>query len=138
MTNDLQTFARPDFSRHVTDIAKLKAKTAAELAGRYDAEGIFQHLIGRVEEFQNNLDENEEVVLRLANYGVASEIHIRDIAFKNPNLIEFVGLDTDNSKVTLVQHISQLNFLLVASKPIDDKPFRIGFKITDDISQTTD
>lgn len=98
------------------------------VAGRYDAEDIFKHLVARVSSFQNALKDNEEIGLELANFGKAAEIHIRSIGYKNPNLIEFSGVDLNNNEVSLIQHISQLNFLLVAVKPVEDKPFRIGFR----------
>ena len=99
----------------------------ARNSGRYDAEDIFQHLMNRVNEFENDLDDSHEIGLQLANFGVAAQIHIRSIGYRNPNLIEFHGVNADEHEVTLVQHISQLNFLLIAVKPIEETPYRIGF-----------
>ena len=98
-----------------------------KLAGRYDAQDIFNHLKMHLGYFQAALSEVEEIGFKLANFGEASQIHIRSISFHNPNLIEFHGVNSDGHTVMLVQHISQLNFLLVAVKPIKDKPYRIGF-----------
>lgn len=103
------------------------ARSEASLAGRYDAEGIFEHLMGRLKDFQNGLHANEEIAIQLANYGMAAEIHIREVSFKNPNIIEFTGLNRDKNRVTLIQHISQLNFLLVATTPLEENSYRIGF-----------
>lgn len=97
------------------------------LAGRYDAEEVFKHLMKRVKTFEAELSEKEEIGLRLANFGEAAQIHIRAISYQNPNLIEFHGVNPDDHEVILVQHISQLNFLLVAVKPLEEKPFRMGF-----------
>jgi hypothetical protein len=33
----------------------------------------------------------------------------------------------DGNECVLIQHISQLNFMLKAVKPVEDKPFRVGF-----------
>jgi len=96
-------------------------------AGRLDAEEIFKHLAKRVSEFEVSLSADEEIGIQLANFGRAAEIHIRSISHHNPNILEFVGIDLNGNKVTLIQHISQLSFLLVALKPIEEKPFRIGF-----------
>lgn len=86
----------------------------------------------RVAYFQNSLDASHEVGIQLANFGIASEIRIRAITYYNPKLIEFIGV-RDGRQVSLVQHISQLNFLLVAlpaEKP--EEPYRIGFQLSDD------
>lgn len=103
-------------------------ETQDRRAGRLDAEDVFKHLMEQVRRFQAQLTDSEEIGLRLANFGEAAQIHIRAIGYKNPNLIEFYGLNPDDHKVTLIQHISQLNFLLIAVKPIEEKPFRIGFR----------
>jgi len=124
----------PDFSRVTDDLSRAIAEgrrhdeeRQAKIAGRYDADLVFRHLMQRVEEFQKGLKENEEIGLQLANYGLAAQLHIRSIGFQNPNLLEFSGLTIDGNECILVQHLSQLNFMLIALKPVEDKPFRIGF-----------
>lgn len=125
----------PDISRMMQDnmrrdIERIhqERERQAENAGRYDAAEIFKYLMLRVKQFQASLSENEEIGLQLANFGLAAQIHIRSIGYKNPNLIEFHGVNVDDHEVTLVQHISQLNFMLIAVKPIEEKPYRIGFR----------
>lgn len=100
----------------------------AENSGRYDAADIFKHLMRRVQEFQSGLAENEEIGLQLANFGLAAQLHIRSVGYKNPNLVEFHGVDSNDNEATLVQHISQLNFMLIALKPLEEHAYRIGFK----------
>jgi len=116
-----QAFTMPDFSAiH---------RRQEELAGRNDAEGIFKYLMQRVRQFQGTLAEDQEIGLQLANFGIPAQIHIRSIGYTNPNLIEFQGIDMNENEVTLVQHISQLSFLLIAVKPLpEDEPYRIGFR----------
>lgn len=97
-------------------------------AGRRDAELTHKHLMRRVDEFQRTLDTSHELGLRLANFGVAETLHIRAISFRNPNLIEFSGALPDGSHASLVQHISQLSFLLVSVTPLkEEEPYRVGF-----------
>jgi hypothetical protein len=119
---------------HVHDINKImedqrrnEHDRQARNSGRYDAEGIFEHLMGRVKQFQAGLDEKEEIGLQLANFGLSTQLHIRSIGYKNPNLVEFHGVDPNDNEATLVQHISQLNFMLIAVKPFEEEPYRIGF-----------
>jgi len=109
----------PDFYHH--------NRRQEELAGRNDAENIFKYLVTSVELFEAKLNDDEEIGVKLANFGEASQIHIRHISFNNPNLIVFFGIDQNQHEVTLIQHISQLNFLLIAVKPIAEKPYRVGF-----------
>lgn len=100
-----------------------------ERAGRFDAEGVFKHLINRVRQFEAQLPDDKEVGLQLANFGVAADLHIRGITYRNPNMIEFIGMNSDGEKAVLVQHISQLNFLLRAISPLkEEEPYRIGFR----------
>ena len=116
-----------DSARQMREARDLEIERQARNAGRYDASAIFKHLAQRLKQFQKSLGENEEIGIRLANFGEVSQINIRSIGYKDPNLMEFLGVNPDGHEVTLVQHISQLNFLLVAVKPIEEKPYRIGF-----------
>ena len=104
-------------------------KRQEELAGRFDARDILEYLSDRISRFESSLGQAEEIGLQLANFGLATQIHIRSISFRNPNLIEFHGVDLQNQATILVQHISQLNLMLIAMKPIEEVPYRIGFSL---------
>ena len=71
----------PDFS-HVQ-------RRQEELAGRNDAEGAFKHLQMRISRFQADLGDDEEVGIRLANFGIPAQLHIRSIGYKKS---EFDGI----------------------------------------------
>lgn len=97
-------------------------------AGRMDAQITHHYLMERMEAFENGLDEHHELGVRLANSGLAQTIHIRAISYRNPNLIEFRGQLDGGEVVDLVQHISQLNLLLVSVPPVQqEKVYRVGF-----------
>ena len=101
----------------------------AILEGRYAAQEMFQFIQARMENFQENLPEDYEMGVKLANYGVAAEIHVRGMGFQNPNVIEFFGILEDGKQVILVQHVAQMNFMLLAVPPLDEKkPYRVGFE----------
>ncbi len=53
-------------------------------------------------------------------------IHIDDVGYWGPDIIRFYGNTSDGHPVELMQHISQLNVLLMAVKPVAE-PRRIGF-----------
>ena len=106
-----------------------EAEHKSRLAGRYSAEEIFDHLQERLREFQNALEDDEELGVRLANFGEAARLHIRSIGYANPNLIEFYCVNSEGEDVTLVQHLSQLSFMLVAVKALEaEEPYRVGFQ----------
>ncbi len=102
----------------------------ALLEGRFAAQEMFQFLSVRMAAFEKNLPEDHEMGVKLANYGVAAEIHVRGMGFQNPSIIEFYGMLSDGSEVILVQHIAQLNFVLLALRPVPEQdPFRVGFEM---------
>lgn len=99
-----------------------------QLAGRYDARSVYEYLVERARIFETGLRSDQELGLKLANFGVAETLHVREIGFKNPNLIEFTGVLLGGEDATLVQHISQLSFLMIAVNPLEEtEPFRMGF-----------
>lgn len=100
-----------------------------ELPNNLDAaEQVFNHILGRVKQFQSELPEDHELGLHLADFGGGRALHVRGMGFKNPNIIEFYGMLDGDKKVAIIQHISQLNFLLIAVPPPPDQtPYRIGF-----------
>lgn len=113
--------------RLATDLRTPADETRERLAGRLDAEALYASLRARVRAFQDRLPEGTELGLKLANFGVPTDFHIRAIWFENPNIIGFDGVQPDGTRTTLIQHISQLNFMLTALAPVEDHPYRIGF-----------
>lgn len=81
-------------------------------------------------EFEDNLDDEHEVCLMLTNFGQSVIMHVTDIGYEKSVLMVFKGY-VDGNPATLIQHINQLNFLLVASRKVNpEQPKRrIGFSI---------
>lgn len=135
----------PDFTEIVAQkmVAEQRQQLRAEQARQAapdenfelrEAAYIFEHLKRRIKEFQKSLEGTEEIGLQLANFGLAAQLHVRAITYQNPNLIEFHGLDSKGNKVSLIQHVDQLNFMLLAVKPVKEEPYRIGF--LEDVNET--
>lgn len=111
----------------------------SEASQKYVEHGDFQYasyqyelLMKRIEEFQEQLDPDEEVVLLLASFGQTIRLYVTDIGYANPSLIYFYGyIEGKGVEAQLIQHVSQLNFLITSGKKIDDsKPARrIGFNV---------
>ena len=88
---------------------------------------VCQAIKDYVEEFERELDDEHEIGIRLASFGGVVVFHAEQIGFSKPNVITFYGVTEEGERVQLIQHVSQLNFLLKAVKKRDDKPTRIGF-----------
>ena len=89
--------------------------------------GVFKSLGEYVRAFEAELDDDHEVGARLVSFGNAVQIHVQSIGFTAPFLITFSGVTEKGDAVRLIQHVSQLSFLLVSLKKIADSPYRIGF-----------
>lgn len=97
------------------------------------AEGYYNRLVEMINEFDNELDNDHEVGMRLVNFGQTIQFHVVDLGFYNPGLIIFYGKQETGESIQLMQHISQISFLLMAVKrlnPAEPKK-RIGFNSED-------
>lgn len=90
------------------------------------AETDYYSLLMQIKNFQNSLDDDHEVGVYLANHACA--MYVASIAFVNPDIMVFDGV-LDGNRARLVQHLSQLSFLLCALPKLepDKPPRRIGF-----------
>jgi hypothetical protein len=79
---------------------------------------VCAHLAQRIVAFNQTLDDSEEVGVRLVSFGQSVVIHVRHLTFQNPCLVIFYG-DTETGRVELIQHVSQLSFLLMAVKRLN-------------------
>ena len=96
-------------------------------ASRSYADTQFQIIKKYVTDFYNSLDHDHNVGVILTNFGSTVVMEVTSIGFENPVLMVFRGY-VNGSPSTLIQHVSQINFLLTAIKREPDKPKRqIGF-----------
>ena len=89
--------------------------------------GVSESIKKYIEQFEAELDDEHEVGVRLASFGGVIIFHAEKIGFSKPNVITFYGITHDGEKIQLIQHVSQLNFLLKSVKKRNDIPTRIGF-----------
>src|SRR6478735_3296077 len=78
------------------------------------ADTIHERILASIASFEARLSPTEEVGAKLAQFGQTVTIAIEHVGFRNPSLIEISGRTIDGSRCTLVQHMSQVNILLVA------------------------
>ena len=67
--------------------------------------------------------------------GDVGTLRIRGMGYFAPDLITFYGEDPSGRKTQLIQHVSQLNVMLVSSPKLDEaeEPNRIGFKLATEL-----
>lgn len=82
--------------------------------------------------FQRTLDNEHEIALMLTSFGQSITLAVTEISYRNPSLLMFYGFVNGNY-TTLVQHVSQLSFLMTAIPKHDPEqpPRRIGFDTAD-------
>ncbi len=112
-------------SRKMEDFSRLMQ----EVTDAPTARGIFKKIAARIKEFEANLSHEEEVGLKLASFGQSITIHVNEVNYIQPSIIIFRGQLDNNQTVELLQHINQLNFLLlIVPRITPDEPRRpIGF-----------
>lgn len=92
------------------------------------ADYTYEIIMERIKDFEKELADDEEVAVRLASFGSSITMTVTDIGYSNPSTLVFYGYVKEKWAV-LIQHMSQLNFLLLAVKKSDPEkpPRRIGF-----------
>lgn len=92
------------------------------------ADYAYEVIMDRIKEFEDELDDEHEIALKLASFGQSITLAVTDIGYSNPTTLVFYGY-VGTQKATLVQNMNQLNFLLLAVKKADPEkpPRRIGF-----------
>jgi len=93
------------------------------------ADYSYEVVMERIKEFEENLDDQHEVAVKLASFGQSVTLSVTDIGFSNPSTLVFYGFVGDQ-RAELIQHMSQLNFLLLSVQKADPEkpPRRIGFE----------
>ena len=94
------------------------------------ADWKYKKIVEQIREFEAELDDEHEVALRLASFGTSIVMTVTDIGYQNPDMLYFYGI-VNGKGAQLIQHISQLNFLLLAieKQTPSAPPRRIGFAL---------
>jgi hypothetical protein len=88
---------------------------------------MYERLQSQIKDFEQELDEEHEIGMRLVSFGPSLLFHIEHLGYHGPDMIIFYGKNEHGENVQLLQHTSQLNVLLVAAKKLGKEPRRIGF-----------
>ena len=91
----------------------------------------FEILEKYIRDFERTLDSEHEVGLILTNFGQTITMQVTEIGYEKSVLMVFKGY-VNGKMSTLIQHVSQLNFLLTAIEKEPEKPKTvIGFVCPD-------
>lgn len=83
-------------------------------------------------EFQQSLDQEHDVALLLTHFGSSVLMEVTHIGCEKSVLVVFKGY-VNGRESTLIQHVSQLNFLLTSVQKRSEQPKRtIGFTVSED------
>ena len=106
-------------------------KAMAQSAEARTAGGLVKRVMSQIQEFEAALDLEHEVGIQLVSFGQAVVIHVQNIGYIQPNLVLFAGMTDDKKPMKLIQHMSQLSFLLTAVPRLDPDAKRrpIGFLV---------
>jgi len=99
------------------------------------AEWAWERLIKSINSFEEKLDDEHEIGGRLVNFGPNHTFHIEDVGYWGPDFVIFHGTNPEGQPLELIQHISQVNVLLVAMKKLGEKPRRIGFELMQQLEE---
>jgi hypothetical protein len=103
-------------------------RARAEAAEAPTARRAVQRIVKEIQDFEAGLDDGSEVGIRVVSLpGII--IHVDDIRHSQPNLVIFEGHSESLEPIRLMQHLSQLSFVLMRVSRLEpDKPRRrIGF-----------
>lgn len=114
--------------RRVSPITEVQLPDSATNPARW----THKRLATYIQDFESNLDNEHEIGARLVSFGSVVTFHIQGIGYYGPDIITFDGLNDAGEAVKLIQNISQLSVLLVAMKKLEEKPRRIGFRLTEE------
>lgn len=91
------------------------------------ASGLYDRLTAWIQEFEEGLDADHEVGVRLVAFGQALVFHLTQMSWWNPALIRFDGFDDAGNPVQLIQHISQISVLLHRLPKQGPEARKVGF-----------
>lgn len=123
-----------DLEKRLSEIKRLESVNYAtelrEVRNYNLADYSYEVIMSRIKEFEQSLDSDHEVAVKLASFGQAVTMTVTGVGYSNPCTLVFYGFVGDQP-ATLIQHMTQLNFLLLAVKKPDPEkpPRRIGFSV---------
>jgi hypothetical protein len=101
-----------------------------------EAQWAYERLVLFIKNFEERLDQDQEIALGMTG-GTSGALRIEGLGYFAPDILTFYGRDEQGARTQLIQHVSQLNFTLVALPKAapEEQPRRIGFRLFEDMEQ---
>jgi len=98
------------------------------------AQWAYERVVLYLKNFEEQLDSDHEVAMGFAGND-AGVLRIEGMGYFDPDMVTFYGADSDDTRMQLIQHVSQLNVVLRAlPKAADSAPAkRIGFRLVEEL-----
>lgn len=95
-----------------------------------EAQWAYERLVLYIQNFEEQLKPDEEVAMGLVG-AEAGVLQIEGIGYFAPDIVTFYGRNQDGARTQLIQHVAQLNVMLIAHPRADttEAPRRIGFQL---------
>lgn len=94
---------------------------AAKVQSDCTAEQIAHYLFEEIKNFQIKLNETEDIAMAVVQFNQEELLLVDYIGYIGYNLIRFSGKDSKSNPKEIVQHVSQLNFLLTVVPKKEDR-----------------
>ena len=105
----------------------IKHLSAVNITPPNMAEYAVEAIFTEIADFEASLDDNHEMGMSIVGGPAGVCLHVREIYRYGTDKLVFDGINSDGSPLRLMQHLSQLNFLMISAKKIGDTASRIGF-----------
>lgn len=94
------------------------------------AQWAYERLVLFIQNFEEQLDRDHEVALGLTG-AEAGVLRIEGLGYFAPDMLTFYGTSDNGARTQLIQHVSQLNVMLLAlpKQTEREEPRRIGFQL---------
>jgi hypothetical protein len=122
--SDLQHIINSASNFQMPQMPRITAPNPAEWA----VDAIYEEIA----DFEASLDDDHEMGMSIVGGPAGVCLHVRKIYRYGPDKLVFDGINSDGSPLRLMQHLSQLNFLMISAKKIGDTAVRIGFHAPED------
>jgi hypothetical protein len=122
--------------RNLANLARpLEVPKIAPIARPNPAKWAVEAIYTEIADFEASLDDDHEMGMSIVGGPAGVCLHVREIYRYGTDKLVFDGVNSDGSPLRLMQHLSQLNFLMIAAKKVGEMAVRIGFH---EPTETTD
>ncbi len=104
-----------------------------------EAEWAYERIVLYIKSFEEGLDNDHEVGMGFVGSDAGS-LRIQGMGYFPPDMITFNGVSESGSRMQMIQHVHQLNVLLVSQPKVDREhaPNRIGFRLAAKLADAAD